>query len=144
MKIKIKCMLIFFLCSLIFVKHPVVIKTMFNDPKNYKVSASPTSSDEEIYKDILMLLLLPYLTDEVEKQYGKFYSINPSAIKVLEVVRPLGYKTNTFNIKLRVAPYIGPHNAVGLDDITLKIEPEKVTVLNFKHIISYQIPEYLR
>lgn len=132
-----------FLCCLIFVQQPIVINAKISTDKNIEVF-SLVNSSEENYKDMLMLLLLPYITDAVEKQYGKFYSVDPSAIKVLEVVRPLGYKTNIFNVALRVAPYTGPHNVIGVDDIILKIEPEKVTVLNFQHVKSFPIPEYLQ
>ncbi|MDT8715891.1 DUF3888 domain-containing protein [Clostridium sp. 19966] len=144
MKKKIIYSLLFFLCFLIFVQQPIVINAKPENDKNFKALDLFANPTEETYKDMLMLLLLPHITNAVEKQYGKFYSVDPSAIKVLELVRPLGYKTNIFNIKLRVAPYIGPHDAIGLDDITLKIEPEKITLLKFQHIKSYKIPEHLQ
>jgi hypothetical protein len=45
-----------------------------------------------------------------------------------------------FVIKVEVAPYIGPHNAVGIDHITFNVNPSgDVKLEKYEHIKSYEI-----
>lgn len=105
----------------------------------------PEQSREELYQDIFISLLLPYIQNEVDKYYSKYLTntpmVAPYTVYVLSVERPLGYRSFFFKLKLQVNSYIGPHNSVGLDYITVTVEGSgDVKVENFEHKESYLLP----
>lgn len=67
--------------------------------------------------------------------------VAPYTVYVLNAERPNGYRTFSFRLKLQVDSYIGPHNSVGLDYITVTIEGlGDVKIDKFEHIKSYMLP----
>ena len=100
----------------------------------------PEGSVEEIYQDIFVRLLSPYIEGAVENYYGQPFSVAPYSVRVLSVERPNGYRTFEFLITLEVMPYYGPHNSVGVDRITIRVKSSKAMVEKFDHIKSYDIP----
>ena len=83
----------------------------------------PEQSKEELYQDIFISLLLPYIQNEVDKYYSKYLTdtpmVAPYTVYVLSAERPSGYRSFVFDIKLQANSYTGPHIGVGLDYITL-------------------------
>ncbi len=105
----------------------------------------PEQSKEELYQDIFISLLLPYIQNEVDKYYLKYLTqtpmVAPYTVYVLNAERPNGYRTFSFRLKLQVDSYIGPHNSVGLDYITVTVEGfGNVKIEKFEHIKSYVLP----
>jgi hypothetical protein len=105
----------------------------------------PEQSREELYQDIFISLLLPYIQNEVDKYYSKYLidtpMIAPYTVYVLSAERPNGYRTFFFRLKLQVNSYIGPHNSVGLDYITVTVGGAgDVKIEKFEHIKSYVLP----
>lgn len=105
----------------------------------------PEQSREELYQDIFISLLLPYIQNEVNKYYSKYLTqtpmVAPYTVYVLNAERPNGYRTFSFRLKLQVDSYIGPHNSVGLDYITVTVEGfGNVKIEKFEHIKSYVLP----
>lgn len=105
----------------------------------------PDQSREELYQDIFISLLLPYIQKEVDKYYSKYLTdtpmVAPYTVYVLSAERPNGYRSFLFNLKLRVNSYIGPHNVVGLDYITITVGGSgDVKIEKFEHIKSYELP----
>ncbi|QUH20293.1 DUF3888 domain-containing protein [Alkaliphilus sp. B6464] len=95
---------------------------------------------QELYQDIFVTLLLPFIDKAVEDYYGLSYNAAPYDVEVLSIERPNGYRTFVFQIKLKVMPYIGPHLYVGEDHITISLELNEVKVIEFKHVKSYELP----
>lgn len=105
----------------------------------------PEQSTEELYQDIFLSLLLPYIQNEVDKYYSKYLTsppiVDPYMVDILSAQRPNGYRTYFFRLKLQVNSYIGPHNSVGLDYITVTVGGSgDVKVEKFEHIKSYALP----
>lgn len=105
----------------------------------------PEQSREELYQDIFISLLLPYIQKEVDKYYSKYLIdtpiVAPYTVYVLSAERPNGYRSFLFNLELRVDSYIGPHNSVGLDYITVTVGGSgDVEIQKFEHIKSYVLP----
>jgi hypothetical protein len=101
-------------------------------------------SIEELYKDIIARLLVPYIDKEIKKYYGRQYMYDLWSMKFLRIERLDGYRSFAFTIAVEVQPFIGAHNTVGIDEMTIKIEGETPTIENFKHIKSFPIPKYLQ
>lgn len=98
-------------------------------------------SVEELYQDIFVTLLLPYIDKAVDDYYGVPYTVAPYWIKILSVERPKGYRTFHFIVKIETTPYTGPHNSVGVDHITIKVSAGPTVIIEkFEHIKSYELP----
>lgn len=106
---------------------------------------SPKHSREELYQDIFMTLLLPSIQTAVNNYYKEYLSVLPTVapydITILSVDRVSEYRNFEFLLKLELHPYLGAHNDVGTDYITLRIT-DKVKVEKFEHIKSYGVPPY--
>lgn len=114
----------------------VIPKYDFN---TYFGSVTPSEGSlEEIYQDVFMALLSPYIGKAVEDYYGQPFSVDPWANKVLYIRRPNGYRTIYFEMELRLIPYYGPHRSVGIDHITLTVTGDgNVVVKKFEHIETH-------
>ncbi len=105
----------------------------------------PEQSREELYQDIFITLLMPYIQKEVDKYYSKYLTqtveVFPYTVYVLSAERPDGYRTFFFRLKLQVDSYIGPHISVGLDYITVTVRGSgDVEIEKFEHVRSYMLP----
>lgn len=100
-------------------------------------------SIEELYKDIIVTLIYPYIRDEVEKQYGQSLQYDLFDVKFLKIERN-EYRSYDFTIKLEIRPFVGAHNTAGIDNITMRISPMKTEVKEFKHIKSFEVAPHLK
>ena len=96
-------------------------------------------SVEELYKDMIVTLLEPIIYDEIKNYYGQDLQSDLFDIDFLNIDRP-DYRSFTFIVKLRVKPFYGPHNHVGIDEITISIQPEEIKIEEFKHIKTFSLP----
>lgn len=107
----------------------------------FEPGTPPMGSIEELYQDIFVTFLLPYIERAVDDYYGVPYTVAPYGVKILNVERLNGYRSFKFVVKLEIMPYIGPHNSVGIDHITIQVSAgPKVTIEKFEHIKSYVLP----
>ena len=130
----------------------IVVSTIFLIEKNHDKNTTkqvnniyqPPDSRGELYQDIYISLLMPYIEKEVASYYSNILKETPQVapyyVNVLDAKRPNGYRSFLFELKLKVIPYVGPHIGVGVDYITIKIASRKVTIENFKHINTYSLP----
>jgi hypothetical protein len=121
---------------------PVSANTIYPSGLPYQ---PPEQSREELYQDIFISLLLPYIQKEVDKYYSKYLTdtpmVAPYTVYVLSAEKQLGYRSFLFNLKLRVDSYIGPHIDVGQDYIYLTVEGGgNVKIEKFEHIKSFKLP----
>lgn len=96
-------------------------------------------SIEELYKDMLVTTIEPYISQEIEKQYGLPLLYGLYDVHFLEIERE-AYRGFSFILKVQVEPFVGAHNIIGMDEITLSISPYGTKVENFKHIKSFPLP----
>ncbi|EGW37466.1 DUF3888 domain-containing protein [Desulfosporosinus sp. OT] len=115
-----------------------------------KISISSESTDkalehsqEEIYQDIFVTLLAPYIQTAINDYYKQYLTTSPNyspdSIEIIEVERPMGYRSFLFALKLQVKSYIGPHLDVGVDQLTIRVGSGEgeVKVEKFEHVKSY-------
>lgn len=99
----------------------------------------PADTNDGLYRDLAMLFLTPYIDEAIKDYYGHYFAHDPWSDRVLEL-RSLKEKGKPFCIiKLKVIPYTGPHNSVGIDNITLSIDAgPKVRIEKFDHLKDHQ------
>ena len=104
---------------------------------------APEHSQEELYQDIFVTLLAPYIQTTINDYYKQYLTTSPNysldSIEILEVERPMGYRSFLFTMKLQVKTYIGPHLDVGVDQLTIRVGSGEgeVKVEKFEHVKSY-------
>lgn len=81
------------------------------------------NSREELYQDIIMSFLTPYIEEAASDYYRRSLIVAPYSVKILSMERPNGYRTFAFRMVLEVVPYVGPHLSVGVDHLTITIQP---------------------
>jgi hypothetical protein len=101
----------------------------------------PVGSKTELYQDIFVTLLDSCISEAIKNYYHKAYAYEPYDIDILNVYRPNGYRTFDFLIQLQVMPYVGAHNIVGVDNITIEVSYGiGCKVKKFEHLKNYPIP----
>lgn len=128
------------------------MQAFLKQPEKYQTYFEPETpskgSLEELYRDVFMTLLSPYIQEAVNDYYEENMGYSPYIAlwqpDILSIERPDGYRTFMFVIKLEVTPYLGAHYPVGVDHITIRISSGEVKVEKFEHIKSYPIPSRLQ
>lgn len=104
---------------------------------------APEHSQGELYQDIFVTLLNPYIQKAINDYYRQFLTTSPlytpEDVEILNAERPMGYRSFSFIIKLQIRPYVGPHVEVGVDQLTIRVGAGEgeVKVEKFEHIMSY-------
>lgn len=79
-----------------FAKVPVVKATTSSETA-YK---APKQSQQELYQDVFVTLLDPYIRKAIDDYYGQFLTISPmyslGDVEILNVERPMGYRSFSF------------------------------------------------
>ena len=126
----------------------VVVITIKNKSSIVNTTAKQVveESQDILYQDVIITALSPTIITALEDYYKNFLSYIPlydtSAIKILNIDRPNGYRTLHFIINIEVNPFIGPHIQVGKDTISIDLSyPGTPKILNFEHVENYPLPE---
>ncbi|MDF2821418.1 MAG: hypothetical protein K0R15_1859 [Clostridiales bacterium] len=104
--------------------------------------------DSKIHESCELLLVNTYLlriSEASENFYDEYYTINPVvnyySITVKEFLSDARISLVTFTSN----PYLGPHESIGIDEITFSADYiGHVQLEKFDHIISYHLPENLK
>lgn len=95
----------------------------------------PEINDAEIYRDLTMILLSSYIDDAIQDYYGSPYATDPWSHEVQVLTQSQKDNKPVYTLKMKVIPYTGPHNSVGIDNITICIESgPKITIEKFEHL----------
>jgi hypothetical protein len=101
----------------------------------------PQESETETFKNMVITLIKPYVDNAIADYYSEYMVCppreDPFSYEFLSIVKNSNY---SYTLKLQVQPFVGPHNSVGLDHITLKIDTEGVTIEKYEHLKSYDLP----
>ncbi|MFJ7738403.1 DUF3888 domain-containing protein [Lysinibacillus sp. NPDC097287] len=129
-----------FITSLIIMCLTVPISS--NAEENYYQPAK--NSDEELMMDLFLSVILPNVQTAVSNYYAELLTYDPLVypyeIKILNMERLGQGHSFQFVVTLEVMPVVGPHISVGKDRITLDVSTGNVSVKEFKHIETYELP----
>ena len=98
------------------------------------------------YDTALINACLPQIQEAVDDFYADYLSISPTVANYVTVVENVTTDENGNNatVVLTVGPYVGPHDTVGSDQITLAIQNNgDISVEEYKHLYNYALPEHL-
>lgn len=142
-----KLLFVYLLLNNLLISFPIsvfAIEPIHNATEGLHYEYAPSEgSIEELYKDIIVTLLEPVITNEVTIHYGKPLLYDLFDIAFLNIERP-SYRSFTFVIRLKIRPFVGAHNTIGIDEITIRVSPGETKVEEFKHIESFPMPPNLK
>lgn len=98
----------------------------------------------ELYRDIIITAIHPVIHKSLEAYYGRPVGYEFIEVKFINIVRIKGYRTFDFIVKVQVQPFLGNHQTIGLDNLTVGINASRVWLRSFEHIKDYELPPYLR
>ena len=107
-------------------------------------------SQQELYQDVYVTLLNPYIKKAIDDYYEPLLTTSPmyspESVEILNLERPMGYRSFLFIIELQIEPYVGPHDSIGVDQLTIRVGAgeNEVKVEKFEHIKSYELPPNLQ
>lgn len=107
----------------------------------------PENADAEICRDLSLLLLSPYIDQAIKDYYAQPLAHDPWSDQIKALTQAKEKNKTYYIIQMEVIPYTGPHNSVGIDDITLTIESgPNVNMKQFKHMTDnksrFRLKEY--
>ncbi|MEF9953145.1 MAG: DUF3888 domain-containing protein [Clostridium sp.] len=122
-----------FVSSMFFFSYPVALAS---DSNSSSIINAYTNFESNEYNEAIVVLLYPYISRTIENIYGEKLAFDPYATEITSLSR-LCEGCPEFRIKLKLYPYSGAHNTVGVDSITIKITPGSEPVVEgYTHIKS--------
>ncbi len=125
----------------------VLINQLYRD-RNLTRNVIPSlarSEKSKLYDSLLINTYLSQITKASDNFYKEYYTITPSVNYYSVSVKEVTSDNNTSYITFRTLPYLGPHDTIGIDEITFSADYLGNVQLNsFKHIISYHLPDNLK
>lgn len=112
------------------------------------VSSTSASKDELIYEEALINTYLSAIRNATEGYYADYYTVTPTVSYYsveLKEIRSSGQMNPSVYMTFLSMPYVGPHDTVGEDElIFLASYTGEVTLIDFQHIKSYELPDNLK
>jgi len=116
------------------------------DQDNVMSSAYMQSSDkQDDYKQLLVNTYLTKIIEASDNFYDEYYTISPIVnYYSVNVKNIFSYNRKNY-ITFTSLPYLGPHDTIGIDEITFSADYlGNVTLEKFNHIISHHLPDNLK
>lgn len=113
-------------------------------------NAAKTQAEQEAahlsYDIALINACLPQIEEAVEDFYADYLSIPPTVTNYVTTLQNVTTDKNGNNatIILTVSPYVGPHEPVGSDQITLAVRCDgSIIVQDYQHLSNCALPDNL-
>lgn len=142
-----KIILLLLFCDVILICCLYVKRNLYQD--KVMTTASMQSSDKQNkYNQLLLNTYLTRIMEASDDFYEEYYTSSPIvnyySVTVKEILSDKRDKRVSF-VTFTSNPYIGPHDSVGIDEITFSADYfGNVKLENFNHIISYSLPDNLK
>lgn len=101
--------------------------------KQINIDISNEKIQESMYKESMLILLYPYVTEAVDKYYGEIKQFDLTNAKILNIIKP-NKEVAEYYIVVQVETFTGAHNPPrGIETITINTSPMGTKVINYKH-----------
>lgn len=126
----------------------ILVCCLYATTNKDKAMATSSMNPSEIREECNQLLVNTYLTRIIEASndfYDEYYTISPTVNYYSVVVKEISLDSRTSYVTFTSTPYLGPHDTIGIDEITFIADFHgNVTLEKFNHIISYHLPFNLK
>ena len=116
-----------------------------NQDEVMTTSNMQTSHTSEDYNQLLVNTYLSKIEEASNDFYDIYYTISPVVNYYSVFMKNIISDNNTYYVTFTSQPYLGPHDTIGIDEITFLADYRgNVKLENFNHIISYHLPDNLK
>ncbi len=113
----------------------------------YRKSISCSSNTIEInkYDQAIINTYLDKIKSASNDFYNEYYAKLPSVMYYTVSIKNIVSEKSNSIITFNSYPYLGPHDTIGIDEITFIADyMGNVKLQSFNHIVSYHLPDNLR
>ncbi|WMJ22803.1 DUF3888 domain-containing protein [Paludicola sp. MB14-C6] len=115
-----------------------------NNTNNFKVTQN-TYKTESDCNTVIVKTYLKAIQNASNDFYSDYFTITPTVDFHRITVKQILSQHTTSIIVFTSEPFIGPHDTVGIDEISFyAYETGEVKLKEFKHIVSYSVPQNLK
>lgn len=138
-----KLILIMVLCDLILICYFCANTVIHKD----KVCTTTTQyrGVKDQYNQLLVNTYLTKIIRASDQFYDEYYTFSPTLNYYSIFVKKISSDKRTFYVTFTSSPYIGPHDTIGIDEITFSADYlGNVKLEDFNHLKSYHLPDNLK
>lgn len=104
-----------------------------NQDGNFVPSIS-ADTETDIYKEALTVSMLKELQQASNRYYDGSYSVFPTVELAAAELEQIYKQEGKTILEFKIMPFIGPHNTVGIDHLTLSLDNRgNVKILDYQH-----------
>jgi hypothetical protein len=114
-----------------------------------EVISNKITKEDEIKDELILSFFMDNIRSDSSTYYDNYFSTHLAyydyETKILDIKRGSESNRRYIYITFGSTPMIGAHNPVGYDELSYKVDVQgNITLENFIHLKSFQIPEWLR
>lgn len=103
------------------------------------------SNTREKYNQLLVNTYLTKVEEVSNDFYNEYYTISPVVNYYSVYVKNITSNNSTYYVTFTSEPYLGPHDSIGIDEITFAADYlGNIKLDKFNHIVSYELPDNLK
>lgn len=92
------------------------------------------NNDADVYVETIVLALLNELQQASDNYYCNSYPILPTVELATTEIKDISKQHGKIVLEFEIMPFIGPHNTVGIDSVTLSLDSRgNIAVINYQH-----------
>ncbi|MFT4145155.1 MAG: DUF3888 domain-containing protein [Mobilitalea sp.] len=116
-----------------------------NQEEIMMTSNMKTSDIKEKYNQLLVNTYLTHIKEASNNFYAEYYSTSPIVNYYSVFLKSITSDNDTYYVTFISKPYLGPHDTIGIDEITFSADWHgSVKLDKFNHLISYHLPDNLK
>ena len=126
----------------IFVIFCVILSCIFY---RKSVPCSSNTIERNKYDQAIINTYLDKISSASNDFYDEYYTKLPSVMYYTVSIKDIVAEKSNSIITFNSYPYLGPHDTIGIDEITFVADyMGNVKLQSFNHIVSYHLPDNLR
>ena len=112
---------------------------------NAEKAVSAAFEEQPVSEKLLVSLFLDNIQEQCNLFYMPYYTIAPTVAYYFTTVKEIKETQTSVFITFTVLPYIGPHDTIGMDEITFSVDHAgEITMEKFKHLKNDTLPDNLK
>ncbi len=109
------------------------------------VPCSSNTIERNKYDQAIINTYLDKISSASNDFYDEYYTKLPSVMYYTVSIKDIVSEKSNSIITFNSYPYLGPHDTIGIDEITFVADyMGNVKLQSFNHIVSYHLPDNLR
>lgn len=109
------------------------------------ITCLSNSSEKSKYDQAIINTYLDKISSASNEFYNEYYTKTPSVMYYTVSIKDIVSENSNSIIVFISYPYLGPHDTIGMDEITFIADyMGNIELQSFNHIVSYYLPDNLK